>query len=64
MENPMTFDELRAKFDDNAAGFLASDERARLVETMERLEDLNDVSTLVDATVAGMAAAPGRRAHV
>ncbi|MNC93196.1 hypothetical protein D3C83_97710 [compost metagenome] len=59
----MTFDELRTKFEDNASGFLSADERQRLVETTAHLDELDDVRTLVDATVAGMAA-PGRRAHV
>ena len=63
VENPMTFDELRAKFDDNASGFLSPGERARVVETVEHLEELDDVSTVVDAAVAGLAAS-GRRAHV
>ena len=63
VENPMTFEELRAKFDDNASGILSPDERDRLVEATTQLDALDDVRTLVDAAVAGVAA-PGRRAHV
>lgn len=63
MENPMSFDELRAKFDDNAAGFLSADQRERVVSAAASLEDLDSVSTLVDAAVSGVAAA-GEGAHV
>jgi 2-methylcitrate dehydratase PrpD len=45
-ENPMRADELRAKFDENAAGFLAPEQRERLVEQIQRLELLPDASAL------------------
>ncbi len=51
-ENPMTPGELQAKFDENAAGILSRDARARVVDTIDRLEQVEDVSTLVDASVA------------
>jgi 2-methylcitrate dehydratase PrpD len=53
-ENPMTFDELRAKFDENAAGILSPDERERLVDAVARLERLDDASMLVDLSVSGL----------
>ena len=48
LENPMTYQELRAKFDDNARGFLSGDARARIAGEIERLEMLPDASVLVD----------------
>jgi 2-methylcitrate dehydratase PrpD len=47
-ENPMTNDELRAKFDDNASGFLSAAQRDHLAEEIGRLEALPDASTLLD----------------
>ena len=46
-ENPMTYQELRAKFDENAGGFLSADARARLADEIERLELVPDASALV-----------------
>ncbi len=46
-ENPMSREELRAKFDENAGDILTSDRRSRLVEQIERLEQLDDASVLV-----------------
>jgi 2-methylcitrate dehydratase PrpD len=43
-ENPMSDKDLRAKFDENAAGFLSMEQRERLVEIIQRLETLADVS--------------------
>jgi 2-methylcitrate dehydratase PrpD len=40
VENPMTIDELRAKFDDNASGFLSASQRQLLVEQVDRLQAL------------------------
>jgi 2-methylcitrate dehydratase PrpD len=37
-ENPMSANELRAKFDENAAGFLGAEQRERLVDQIQRLE--------------------------
>jgi 2-methylcitrate dehydratase PrpD len=50
-ENPMTFAELRAKFDANASGFLSSDARDRLVDEIGRLERAPDSRVLVDLSV-------------
>jgi len=47
-ENPMSYEELRAKFDDNASGFLSSDARARLTDQIQNLERLPDAKTLVE----------------
>ncbi len=46
-ENPMTDAELRAKFDENASGFLTADERIRLMDDIDRLETLSDASSLL-----------------
>lgn len=46
-ENPMTDEEIRAKFDENAAGFLRAERRARLADEISRLELLEDSSVLV-----------------
>jgi len=47
-ENPMTYEELHAKFDENASGFLSSAERAHLAEQIQRLELLPEARILVD----------------
>jgi 2-methylcitrate dehydratase PrpD len=47
-ENPMTYRELRAKFDDNASGFLSAEQRDHLAEAINRLETLPDSSTLAE----------------
>jgi 2-methylcitrate dehydratase PrpD len=39
-ENPMTYHELRAKFDDNASGCLSAEQRDRLASEIDRLETL------------------------
>jgi 2-methylcitrate dehydratase PrpD len=46
-QNPMTPNELRAKFDDNASGFLAAEQRDRVTEKIERLETLPNASLLI-----------------
>ena len=46
-ENPMTYDEIRAKFDENAGDFIGADARARLADQIGRLELLDDASLLV-----------------
>jgi 2-methylcitrate dehydratase PrpD len=48
-ENPMTDAELRAKFDENAGGFLDSPARDRVAHAVDRLETLPDARTLVDS---------------
>jgi 2-methylcitrate dehydratase PrpD len=50
-ENPMSENELRAKFDDNAAGFLSAVRRERLAQEIARTESLPDVRALVDLTM-------------
>ncbi len=47
-ENPMTREELRAKFDDNASGFLSAEKRHHLVEELARLETAPDAKQLLD----------------
>jgi 2-methylcitrate dehydratase PrpD len=49
-ENPMSEAELRAKFDDNASGFLSAAQRDRLAQEIARTDDLKDARTLVDLT--------------
>jgi hypothetical protein len=44
----MTYQELRAKFDDNASGFLSADARARVADEIQRLELLPDAKLLVE----------------
>lgn len=46
-ENPMSAEDLRAKFDENAAGFLSGEQRERVVEQIQRLELLPDASALL-----------------
>jgi 2-methylcitrate dehydratase PrpD len=46
-ENPMTYEEIRDKFDENAGGFLSAAERDRLAGEIGRLELLEDASELV-----------------
>jgi 2-methylcitrate dehydratase PrpD len=46
-ENPMTYQELRAKFDENASGFLSADARARVADEVRRLETLPDAKVLL-----------------
>jgi 2-methylcitrate dehydratase PrpD len=50
-ENPMSDAELRAKFDDNAGGFLSGAQRDRLAQEVGRTENLPNVQTLVDLTI-------------
>jgi len=45
-ENPMTYQELRSKFDDNASAFLSADVRDRVANEIQRLETLPDASIL------------------
>jgi 2-methylcitrate dehydratase PrpD len=47
-ENPMTYQELRAKFDENASGFLSVDARARVADEVQRLETLPDAKVLLE----------------
>ena len=47
-ENPMSDAELRAKFDDNAGGFLSASQRDRLAREVAQAENLPDARTIVD----------------
>ena len=46
-ENPMTYEELRAKFDDNASAFLSAEQRDRLAADIDHLETLPNANILV-----------------
>jgi 2-methylcitrate dehydratase PrpD len=46
-ENPMTYQELRAKFDENAGGFLSTAQRRRLAEEIDRLDQLANSKSLI-----------------
>jgi 2-methylcitrate dehydratase PrpD len=50
-QNPMSREEIRRKFDENAAGFLDDHARDRLVEALDGLERLPDASEIVDLAV-------------
>ena len=50
-ENPMTAAQLRAKFDENASGMLSTSERSRLASEVDRLDQLDDASTIVQCGV-------------
>ena len=47
-ENPMTDAELRAKFDENAGGFLSKAARDRVADAVFSLDALADARSLVD----------------
>jgi 2-methylcitrate dehydratase PrpD len=47
-QNPMTYQELRAKFEDNAGGFLSPEMRTRLADDIGRLETLPQAKILVE----------------
>jgi 2-methylcitrate dehydratase PrpD len=51
-ENPMSSADLRAKFDENAAGFLDASARDRLADSIGRLEDLPDAGVLATLATA------------
>jgi 2-methylcitrate dehydratase PrpD len=46
-ENPMTQEELRAKFDDNASGSLSAEKRDRLAAEIDHLDSLGSASALL-----------------
>ena len=50
-QNPMTGDELRDKFHENASGFLSKAQRDRLANTIAQIEQLPDASVLVGLAV-------------
>jgi 2-methylcitrate dehydratase PrpD len=51
-ENPMTYGELRAKFDDNASDLIEPDARDQLAEWIANAEHLGDASALVELSLA------------
>jgi 2-methylcitrate dehydratase PrpD len=51
VENPMTGAELRAKFDENAAGVLPAAQRERLADAILRVDELPDARTIVELAV-------------
>jgi 2-methylcitrate dehydratase PrpD len=51
-ENPMTIEDIRAKFDENADEFLDKDARDRVADAVARLDALPDARALIDATVS------------
>ncbi|HKF66320.1 MAG TPA: hypothetical protein VKB36_07325, partial [Vicinamibacterales bacterium] len=51
-ENPMTDAELRAKFDENAAGFLSAAARDRVADAVATLDKMPDVRALLDLVSA------------
>lgn len=46
-ENPMTYGEIRAKFDENASDFLSAERRDLITDEIGRLEYLEDASVLI-----------------
>ncbi len=50
-ENPMTYAELRAKFDENAAAFLTAQQRERVAATVAQLETLKSAAELLALTI-------------
>ena len=48
VENPMSYEELRAKFDDNAGTCLSAFARDRVAEAVKDLERLPDARSLLD----------------
>jgi 2-methylcitrate dehydratase PrpD len=50
-ENPMSYAELRGKFDRNAEGFLREEQRDRLAAVIQRLESLPAASALLDLSM-------------
>jgi 2-methylcitrate dehydratase PrpD len=63
VENPMTYEEIRAKFDENASGFLSSSRRDQLARLINSLEALGDAGELVRSACVSSASpsdAPSR----
>jgi 2-methylcitrate dehydratase PrpD len=50
-ENPMSPSQLRQKFDENAAGILTPPERDRLAAEINRLDELDDASAIVERSI-------------
>jgi 2-methylcitrate dehydratase PrpD len=53
-ENPMTYEELRTKFDDNASSFLSAQQRGIIANEINQLESLSDASLFLPAYHASM----------
>jgi 2-methylcitrate dehydratase PrpD len=51
-ENPMTYEEIRQKFDENASSFLPQAARDRLAEAIGQVEQLSSASAIVGLTIA------------
>jgi 2-methylcitrate dehydratase PrpD len=51
-ENPMTYQEIRGKFDENASSFLPQAARDRLADEVRGVEQLTNASTLVGLSIA------------
>jgi len=51
-ENPMTYEEIRQKFDENASSFLPPAARERLARQIREVERLADASALVSLAIA------------
>jgi hypothetical protein len=47
----MSAAQLRAKFDENGAGVLSASECDRLASTIDRIEELDDVSVIVERSI-------------
>jgi 2-methylcitrate dehydratase PrpD len=47
VENPMTYEELRAKFEDNASAFLSAAQREQLASAIQALDELPDAKGLL-----------------
>ena len=50
-ENPMSREQIRAKFDENASGVLSPSERNRLAGEIDRLEQQDDASAIVECSM-------------
>jgi 2-methylcitrate dehydratase PrpD len=59
-ENPMTPEQLRAKFDENANGVLSGSERDRLAHDIDRLERLDDASVIVESSIPSVVSGTSR----
>jgi 2-methylcitrate dehydratase PrpD len=46
-ENPMSYAEIRSKFDENSSGFLGPEQRDRLAGEIQRLDQLSDASRVL-----------------
>jgi hypothetical protein len=51
VENPMSYGELRAKFDDNASELLDGEAREHLADWIANVDHLGDASAIADLTI-------------